>query len=361
MIVRKSTLDDFEGIMSVRRGCGLTDRDRASWEHHWTGNPHWTPKTPIGWVIEDSDGRILGTFVSIPVAYQLGDRRLIAGVGNSFAVLPEGRKRSLQLVTEFCGQTHVNLLLSSTPAAMVAELLQKLFGALRAPYPANTGVLSWVTDYRGFAGAMLRRKAGRVAGGLGCLAGPALWTSDTLRRRVHSGRCQLDVRRLDDFDDRFDAFWSRLRQRADRLLAVRDRATLAWHFCSTYRPGREILALHEGDELIGYAVLIRMDQEAIGLKRLRICDLQTLEDNPAHVEALVSSAIGTARRTGIHMVEIMGHDGFKRNVIEGLNPHRREGGMQCLYWVKDPELAEPLLLADTWALSPYDGDNSLWC
>ncbi len=359
MIVREATFDDYEGIMAVRSACGLSVRDRASWEHHWTGNPHWTPGTTIGWVIESPDGRILGTFVSIPVAYQLGGRRLIAGVGNSYAVLPEGRKRSLQIVTEFCDQSHVDLLLSSTPAAMVAELLQKLFGALRAPYPAHTGVLSWITDYRGFAGAMLRRKGVRVASGLGHFAGPVLWASDTLRRRGQSGRSQLEVQRLDEFDERFDTFWSRLRQRAERLLAVRDRATLAWHFSAAYTPGREILGLHQGDELVGYAVLIRMDQEAIGLKRLRVCDLQTPEDNPAHVESLMSSALKAARRSGIHMVEIMGHDGFKRRVIDRLNPHRREGGMQCLYWAKDPELAAPLLLPETWALSPYDGDNSL--
>ena len=273
MIVREATFDDYEGIMSVRRGCGLTERDRPSWEHHWTGNPHWDPKTPIGWVIEDSGDRILGTFVSIPVAYQLDGRRLIASVGNSYAVLPEGRKRSLQIVTEFCNQKHVDLLLSSTPAPMVAELLQKLFGAQRAPYPEETGILSWITSYRGFASALLRSKAGPLAGSLGCLAGPALWASDKLRQRGRSRYRQFEIQQLDEFDERFDTFWSRLSERGDRMLAVRDRATLVWHFPAAYTPGRKILALHEGDAMIGYAILVRKDQESIGLKRVRICDL----------------------------------------------------------------------------------------
>jgi hypothetical protein len=359
MIVREATFDDYDGIMSVRRGCGLTERDRPSWEHHWTGNPHWAPETSIGWVIEDSDDRILGTFVSIPVGYQLGSHRLIAGVGNSYAVLPDGRKRSLQLVTEFCNQKHVDLLLSSTPAPMVAELLQRLFGALRAPYPEDTGILSWITNYRQFASALLRRRAGPLAGGLGYLAGPTLWTSDTLRRRARSRHRQFEVQRLDEFDERFDTFWSRLAKSQNRLLAVRDRATLAWHFPTTRTPGREILALQRADELLGYAVLIRKDQEPIGLKRLRICDLQTLEDDPSHVESLVSAAMTTARHSGIHMVEVMGHDAFRRSVFERLKPHRRQGGMRCLYWPKNPKLADPLLEPETWALSPYDGDNSL--
>lgn len=359
MIVREATFDDYDGIMSVRRGCGLTERDRPSWEHHWTGNPHWAPETPIGWVIEDPDARILGTFVSIPVAYQLDGRRLIAGVGNSYAVLPEGRKRSLQIVTEFCNQKHVDLLLSSTPAPMVAELLQKLFGAQRAPYPNDTGILSWITDYCGFASALLRGKAGPLGGSLGCLAGPVLWTSDKLRQRGRSRDRQFEVQRLDEFDERFDTFWSRLAESQGRLLAVRDQAALAWHFPTAYTSGREILALQQADELLGYAILIRKDQESIGLKRLRICDLQTLVDNPAHVESLVSAAMATARRSGIHMVEVMGHDTFKRSVFKRLRPHRRQGGMRCLYWPKNPDLAEPLLHPDAWALSPYDGDNSL--
>jgi hypothetical protein len=359
MIVREASFDDYEGIMSVRRACGLTERDRASWEHHWTGNPHWSPATPIGWVVESPEGRILGTFSSIPVAYQLGGRRLLAGVGNSYAVLPEGRKRSLQLMTAFCDQTHVDLLLSSTPAPTVAELLRKFFGALPAPYPENTGVLSWITNYREFARAVLRRKGGRLAASLTHLVAPILCASDKLRRRGPSGRSRLDVRSLDEFDDRFDAFWARLGQRRGRLLAVRDRETLAWHLPAAFMPGRMILALHEGSELAGYAVLIRKDHESTGLKRLRICDLQTLEDDAEHIEALVSAALAMARQAGIHLVETMGHDGFKRGVIEGLNPHCRQGGMQCLYWVKNSYLADPLLLSETWSLSPYDGDNSL--
>jgi len=359
MIVREATFDDYEGIMAVRRGCGLTERDRASWEHHWTANPHWDPSAPIGWVIEDSEGRILGTFVSIPVAYQLGGQRLIAGVGNSYAVLPEARKQSLKIVTEFCNQEHVDLLLSSTPAPMVAELLQKLFGAKRAPYPADTGILNWITNYHGFAGALLRRKAGPLGGPLGYVAGPTLWTADLLRRRSLYGSCRHEVEQLDEFDDRFDTFWAKLAGTNDGLLAVRDRETLSWHFPAAYMPGRVILALVQVGELLGYAVLIRKDQESVGLKRFRICDLQTVEDDPACVESLLSAAIGTARRNGIHMVEVMGFDRFARGVCERLRPYRRQGGMRCLYWPKNPDLTEPLADENVWALSPYDGDNSL--
>ena len=358
MIVREATFDDCEGIMAVRRGCGLTDRNRPYWEHHWTANPHWDPNTPIGWVIEDA-GKILGTFVSIPVAYQFGGHRLIAGVGNSYAVLPEGRKRSLQLVTEFCNQQHVDLLLSSTPASMVTELLQKLFAAQRVPYPEGTGVLTWITNYRRFVSIVLRHKAGPLAGVLGQVAGSALWTADALRRRCLSGKKRCEVRQLNDFDERFDAFWTELTHRQDRLLAVRDRVTLDWHFPAAHMPGRVILALEQENELIGYAVLIRKDQKAVGLRRFRICDLQTLDDDPAHVESLLAAAISSARRLGIHIVDIIGHDAFKRGVFESLRPYRRQGGMRCLYWPKNPDLTESLQRPDTWSLSPYDGDNSL--
>lgn len=359
MIVRQATFDDHEGIMAVRRDCGLTERGRDAWEHHWTANPHWDPETPIGWVIEESGGRIVGSFASIPVAYQLGGRRLIAGVGNSYVAIPEGRKHSLQLATEFCNQKHVDLLLSSTPAPMVAELLQKLFGAQRAPYPERTGIWSWITGYRGLAGVVLQRKAGRVAGKLCGLAGPVLWSADLLRRRSRPAGRGHEVERLEEFDQRFDAFWEKLAGQSERLLAVRDRAALAWHFPSAYMPGREILAILRGDELLGYAVLIRKDQETTGLKRFRICDLQTLGGDPAQVESLLAGAISAARRSGVHIVEIMGHDGLTRAAIERLNPHGRAGGMRCLYWVKSAGLAEQLERSETWALSPYDGDNSL--
>jgi hypothetical protein len=112
--------------------------------------------------------------------------------------------------------------------------------------------------------------------------------------------------------------------------------------------------------LAGYLVMRRKDTPDIGLKRHIIVDLQVLEENTEHVTALMRAALELSRRQGIHVVEVIGQEPFKRNALESLNPRVRAGPSSA-YWYKaaNPGLEPDINVERTWDPSPYDGDASL--
>ncbi len=59
---------------------------------------------------------------------------------------------------------------------------------------------------------------------------------------------------LDDFDERFDDFWARVRDKYP-IMVIHDRRYLAWRFAEISGRQYRILAVQIGDEIIGYTVL----------------------------------------------------------------------------------------------------------
>jgi tRNA A-37 threonylcarbamoyl transferase component Bud32 len=162
---------------------------------------------------------------------------------------------------------------------------------------------------------------------------------------------------VDTFDVRFDRFWSAMRQRRERLHAVRDAATLTWRF-ALERQRPTIVAVPRGNAFAGYAVLVRRDQG--DLLRFEVADLQALDDDPVVLRAVMNGALGAAVRQGIHLVALTGFSGAKRHALSALKPHvKTVPGWPLYYKAIDGALDERLRSADAWDLSLYDGDT-LW-
>ena len=78
-------------------------------------------------------------------------------------------------------------------------------------------------------------------------------------RDRRSPRHSLKVEWLDQFDERFDDFWERVREKYNIML-VRDRAFLTWRFAPVSERRYRILSALAGDELLGYIVLRCTDE-----------------------------------------------------------------------------------------------------
>ena len=362
MRVREATFDDYEPIMAVRRRNNIGTWSPERWEHYSTDNPFRAGEAavPFTWVLEDSKGDVMGTASNIAVAYQWNGRPLLAAVASAWAVDPEHRGGSILLTDRFFRQKNVDLLLDTT---MVGESVPifDAYKAQRIPRAACDRVLTWITHYSGFVASALRHKGLSRVNGLKYVAADALWGLDVLFRRNRYGRVGAVVRELDDFDERFDLFWSRLRQSKNRLMGVRSREALAWHFKYRLLEKRaKILALENGDDLDGYLVLVRLDRDDIGLRRFQVADFQILTETPEHVEALMAAALRLARREHVHVVEVTGLESFKRQVLERLAPHCRKLPVWCyMYKALNSELRTALARPETWDPSPFDGDATL--
>jgi hypothetical protein len=171
----------------------------------------------------------------------------------------------------------------------------------------------------------------------------------------------VEVSACHGFDERFDDFWADLKtKQAHRLLAVRTREMLQWHYRHALLDGDLWIAtVLDGGGLAAYATFQR-DERPVWGTRARLVDFQSLDGSTALLPPLLSWALRQCRDEGIHTFEVVGRWLGAGELLETAAPHPRElPTWKFHYHANTPELAESLRDPKVWAPSLYDGDASL--
>jgi hypothetical protein len=363
--LRTTRVEDYPQIQKLESAHGLLTLSQQDWRGLWLDNPLWKrlgERWPIGWVLEDSAGRIVGSLANIPTLYTLGGRELIAATGRAWVNAKEYRGVALWLMDEYFHQARADLLINSTVNALAVEAFGA-FGSARVPLGDWEQSAFWITHYRGFAKTALRIKNIPLPGLLAYPAAVGLKIRDLFKRQpLPPGKTSMEISQSDHFDDRFDAFWMELvKQNPEKLLAVRDRQTLSWHFGGPMRAGELwIFTASRGGLLRAYCVLKRQDHPASGLVRMRLVDHQTLDPDEGHLSAMLGPALRRCASEGIYILEHVGCDLPKMREFDRGAPYRRKLGSWPFYYsATDHALHAELARPEHWDPSSYDGDASL--
>ena len=360
---REASFDDYDEIAALETRNGLRSQPFEEWQHLWTDNPayralsHW----PIGWVLEDEDGGIVGFFGNIPLLYEFEGQPLLATSGRSWVVDPKYRGYAILLLNYFLNQKNVDLYLNATANAEASAAFS-LFQANRVPIGKWDESIFWITNYQGFVRSGLLMKSARMPGFASYPVSAALSLLDRAigrnRREFPSG---TDVYPAETFDERFDAFWERLRHGTRRLLPVRTREVLNWHFqYALQRHELLIMTVGQGSNMDGYAIFGRQDNESFGLKRMRLVDFQCLTEETATFRLMLGRALQHCVDNGVHMLELTGLRPDRVAAVQSLSPRRRQlNAWRYLYKTGDPHLNEVLKDPGVWDPTCYDGDASL--
>jgi hypothetical protein len=372
--LRPARFKDYEGITAVARRNGLfLSKSFEDWKSVWTANPAnpairdepWT----IGWVLESNTGHIAGHLGNIPMEYELRGRRILAAAAHAWAVDKEFRRNpgnqsnSILLMNRFFAQNSELLLLCNTSNINTGRAFTSHGGA-RIPALDYERPMFQITGFAGFGQSVLRSKNLPAAKALGALAGPALWAAQSVRARAAHFKipARLRLETLSAFDDRFDAFWEQLRTQSRKLLLVRNRAALAWHYDYALSRDRAWLVTCEhGSTLAGYAIFLNNENRDTGLKRLWLADIQALgNDTETVMLSLVSAGLKHSRNRGFHILESVGFDQDKRRVLRKLLPWSRQQAVFPFYY-RAPETSDARLLAvpECWDPCIADGDAGL--
>lgn len=363
---REVQYEDLPDVAELFRGVGWGIPSREGWERVWEDNPasKLVPGVKRGWVLEQEQG-IVGFISNIVQQFRFGDRSLTAAVGAALVVAPDYRGHSLRLVSEFCKQKDVDLLLITTAAIQTSKIFEFLKFA-RVPQAEYDVDLYWILRERSFLAAALQKKQWRRLGSelVGtCLALP-LWVFLRVTGRViQSGRsqCEIKIMEASDVDDQFDQLWQRRCAESRRLLAYRDSTTLRWHFAGGKRddPPRLVCAYVDG-RLVGYVAMLRRDNEQLGLRRMLVADIFVENDDALVTRDLMCAAARAAARSGASMFEVNGEPAQIRSILRTFRPFQLiNESWPYLYRANDPDLAEALRSPDAWYAGPYDGDSSL--
>ena len=360
--LRTATFDEHASIVRLEASGALGSLPLDDWRNLWLANPLW-PRLgkdwPIGWVLENSTGRIVGSLGNIPTQYRFQGRDLICANGRGWVVAPEYRGFALWLMEEYFNQPAADLFINTTLAPTAAPTFSTLSD--RTPLGDFQSVAYWITGYRGFAKKALQKLHVPGAGLMAWPAAAALRLKDALlTKSLPATPPSIVVETAEQFDDRFDAFWEELvRQNPDKLLATRDRQSLAWHFAIPLRQGRLWIftALRAG-LLRAYCILKRQDKND-GVRRMQLVDYQSLDPSDELLPCLLRAALDRCKAENMYALEHVGCGLPKMRAFDSFAPYRRK--LPCwpfYYRAADPAIQAALSRPTVWDPSTFDGDAS---
>lgn len=310
MIVRQATLDDRPAIHELVRAA-YAGRDQYKipkrWQWQFCDNPFWSgPGLPI-WIALDGD-RVVGQTGAMIEPIKFGDAATTVAWSVDTHVLPKYRGQGVGHRLQEASQHHHGIFMSlamsprnrTIKASLGARMLRpmELF-ELRCTVPRHR-----VADG-------IRRRIGRwscaaSAVGLDRIVAASVTRLAKRRWQRRSGDVQqrlasLQVTAITRFDERFDEFWSRHRQRYD-MAVERTSKYLNWKFCSQpYAAYRSFIAERD-DRLVGYVVFRAAvaPEPPVG----SIADVLLDSDNPAQMADLVVAAVDALRNSGVDGVRV---------------------------------------------------------
>ena len=363
-VLRQASFEDYDQIAAVEEANGLSSKPREEWLHLWQGNPAYQqiPGWPIGWVLEDADGRIVGSLENVPCLYRFNGRTYVGGFGRGWAVDVRYRAFSLLLIVRQLQQPDVDLRLTSTASPKTTTVLSRQ-GWSRVPAGEWDHSALWVTSYAQTVRRYLETKAPGV---ISRLAGPLLYVpllaKDMISARPRRFNTGCELSWCSGFDGRFDQFWAELESQNSRvLLATRDRQTLEWHFKYGLEQDRIwILTASDGPRLLAYAIFERRDAQSLDLTRMLLVDFQALASDQDLASAMISRVLDRCRREGIQVLENIGCWLENQQPDVPRAPHRRDlGNWSYLYQATNRGLADALKNVESWRPTQYDADGSL--
>jgi hypothetical protein len=363
-LLRQAYFDDYEQIAALEAAHGLSTKPQEEWLHLWQNNPAYQQLQdwPIGWVLADGDGRIVGVLENIPCLYRFGGRTYVGAFGRGWAVDIRYRAFSLLLLMRQLEQPNVDLRVTTTASSKTAAVLTTRKWS-RVPVGEWDRSAFWIANYAETVRRYLAAKTPRLVSALaGPLVYPPLRVKDLLAGRFRRFKTGYALQWCAGFDERFDQFWTELEnQNPDLLLSTRDSRTLGWHFKYALSQNRIwILTACDGPRLLAYAIFERRKTQALDLTRLLLVDFQALTRDAQLASAMISSVLERCRREGIQVLENAGCWLEKRQPLMNRAPYRRDLGNWCyLFHAANQELAGAIRSAEPWYPTQYDADASL--
>jgi len=363
--LRQACLEDHRRIESLQFRNNVPSESQQDWERLWRGNPandQLSGSYPIGWVLENDGGEIVGWLGNIPSAYQFRGRRLRAATPHSWVVDESYRGHGMLILNRFFRQPNVDLFLC-TSISPRSEKFTRYMKVSKVPIGVWDRSAFWITNHQGFARIALTLKSFPLPKVTSLPVSAAFsfwdWCND---RQVRSRNSSFEIELCPGFDRRFDDFWDKLQhENEDVLLAVRTRETLAWHFQNALqKKSAWILAVSKGPSLCAYAIFDRQDNPAIGLRRVRLVDFQAHKGFEKALISALSWMWKKCREEGTHVLEVNGCWLDRAGLPPIRAPYHRAMPSWSYYYKTNDRMLAPTLRDPTvWAASSFDGDFSL--
>ncbi len=359
MKIRAAKFDDLIKIkeLCVRNNLQVEKINKEVWKNF----PNFSEfeNVPIGWVMENNDGNIVGVILNLFMNYRLNDKTYKASVVSTWAVDDNYRKDSMNLIFKWIYQKNVDLLVDNRRTERSAKIL-KSFKFKNVPTKDYEKIIYWVLDYPNFIKSVIKKKLKIQIGPISIILAAILKSYDFIMNRNKNFYLNKKTFEVKSFDKKFDFFWDKL-PKNNKFMSERNSASLEWHFARGIKEKRiSVLTLSSENNLIGYIILMRSNNKEIGLKRMKIVDIQSLSNSEEDTKNLIANAVLYAREEGVHILELMGFGKSIKEQALKTNPYIRSlSNSPFFYKIMSNELKNAFTDNIEWDACLFDGDGSL--
>lgn len=362
--LRPAAFEDHPQIARLATRYNLDFEEFEVWQHLWANNPVYQSvrdSWPMGWVLETAKRDIVGYIGNIPLECEFRGKKLLTSTSRSWVVDTAHRSYAPLLLDSHFSDKQVDLFLHPTPNVQASGAYTSV-NAQMVPAGEWDKAAFWITSYGGFAASLLAKKVVPMARFLSIPLAAGLGVRDSILKPRWSAEDDSLLELCDHFDERFEVFWRELRKRNPQLLlSVRSREALQWHFEYALREERAwVVVAAESGRIKAYSIFYRNDNPAIGLKRMRLVDYQSLDDGAAALLPMLAWALKRCRKQRIHVLESVGFQPCASTFVRDHAPHKRQLPSWTYYYrARDKNLTEALGDRSVWSPSGFDGDVSL--
>lgn len=284
-MVTDSNIDELgPGLSDLYQKVHGLNYDPAHWRWRYLCSPTGRTNTCVA----IKAGRVVGTFSTIylPLIYE--GKRVMAGLNADLVVHPSSRswhclRGLLQMNMKKSLEDKVLFGFGfSTPLAV--EINRLLDGNNLGRAPIYMGFLDTVSFLRGRSVPHPFALAGKLA-------------QPIVRLDVRNrGSAELNIRRVENFDNTFDELWSAIEN--NRIIAVvKDALYLNWRFAKHPCRRYECLTAYREHKLEGFVVFYVAQQH-----KAYILELLARDDNPAIMKALLTRAFEELKTQGVGLI-----------------------------------------------------------
>jgi hypothetical protein len=360
--LRPMRFEDYEQVHALESSQFLEHQPFSDWQGFWRDNPLWprlADRWPLGWVLEAPGGKLVGTMSNVPSLYKFRGQDLICANGRAWFVLPEYRGFALWPMDEYFRQPGVDLYINTTVGPLAVPAVSSY--AERIPGGDWETAAYFATSYTDLARRGLEKSHLPQTSFLALPLAAGLWLKDAIFVPTLPGPPPgVEVACVKEFDAHFDTFWTELLARnPDKLLGVRDRAALSWHYARPIRRDRLRVFTASRNGLLRAFCVVKRQDFGDGLKRLRLVDFQTIEPDIDLLPGLLRAALRRGAEEGFAVLEHLGTGVPRMATFDRHAPYRRKMPSWPFYWqAAETALRLELRSPAVWDASTYDGDAS---
>lgn len=354
--IRAVKFNDYNQIKKLQSNNSLNISEKKIWENLFKKNP--LKKKINGWVIENNR-KIIGYIGNILREYKFNNKIIRTACIHAFVVKKKYRFLSVLLLRKFFLQKNILLFLNTTSNAETSRIWKK-FNAKKIPLKSLNTVSLIILNLKEVIRAYLKKKnlcQNKILILIIFLIFKVLnfRNENLIKKKLF----YKDIKFIKKIDNKFDIFFKKYSKNKKKIISNNKSIWLKWIYQEKIDNNKGwIYAATKDNQIIGYACCIEKNNNFIGLRRILLTELHAIDNNHDVLIKLISSCIQNARNNNYYVIETVGFDDKKNNLIKSFGSMKRNFDIfPFFYKTNNSRLMKILKNSKAWDIGFSDGDN----